>query len=183
VHNNPYKAHTSWPPENIASLPAKQQFHYEKTYRRRAKLKWARPTWRRWTGIIRDTAILGVVVWTVLFMEPPDGQRNPFVGVRRFVFGKVALLRGESEEGEERVETVLERKARERKERRIGFWRWLWMDPDTRPSLQRVMAEYAVFEEYDDSEEEDDEDGDDDDEEDVKRPLPKQTVSSGARRW
>jgi hypothetical protein len=135
---------------------------------------------------LRDTAIVGVVVYTVLFMEPPEGQRNPFVGIRRFVFGKLRVLRGESEEGEGegRVETVLERKARERKERRIGFWQWLWMDSETRPSLQRVMAEYAVFEEYDDSEEEDDdEDDDDEDEVDVKTPAPVKTLSSGARRW
>lgn len=44
VRFNPYKARKPWPPD-FAKLDPKYQFRIERRYRRRAKLKWARPRW------------------------------------------------------------------------------------------------------------------------------------------
>jgi hypothetical protein len=46
IHTNPYKAKKSWPPD-FTKLSPKHQFRLERRYRRRAKLKWARPTWTK----------------------------------------------------------------------------------------------------------------------------------------
>lgn len=42
VYTNPYKAKHSWPPD-FSKLSDKHQFRLERRYKRRAKLKWARP--------------------------------------------------------------------------------------------------------------------------------------------
>lgn len=44
IHNNPYKAQKQWPPD-FSKLHPKHQFRFERKYRRRSKLKWARPGW------------------------------------------------------------------------------------------------------------------------------------------
>ncbi len=44
IHNNPYKAQKQWPPD-FSKLHPKHQFRFERKYRRRSKLKWARPRW------------------------------------------------------------------------------------------------------------------------------------------
>lgn len=43
---NPYKAQRLWPP-NFDKLHPKDQFRLERRYRRRAKLKYARPQWTK----------------------------------------------------------------------------------------------------------------------------------------
>jgi len=48
--NNPYKAQKQWPPD-FTKLSTKHQFRFERRYRRRAKLKWARPRWMKITKI------------------------------------------------------------------------------------------------------------------------------------
>lgn len=48
-HTNPYKAKRHWPPD-FDKLSQKHQFRMERRYRRRAKLKWARP---RWTKMVK----------------------------------------------------------------------------------------------------------------------------------
>ena len=40
----PYKARKPWPPD-FSKLDPKYQFRLERRYRRRTKLKWARPKW------------------------------------------------------------------------------------------------------------------------------------------
>ncbi|CAD0092904.1 unnamed protein product, partial [Aureobasidium mustum] len=47
---NPYKAKRTWPPD-FAKLSQKHQFRLERRYRRRAKLKWARPTWTKFVKL------------------------------------------------------------------------------------------------------------------------------------
>lgn len=48
--SNPYKAKRPWPP-NFSQLSQKHQFQLERRYRRRAKLKWARPGWMKFTKV------------------------------------------------------------------------------------------------------------------------------------
>lgn len=95
---NPYKSKRTWPPD-FTKLSQKHQFRLERRYRRRAKLKWARPTWTKFVklatwGTISCMSLIGscdnhmlilglvVVVYGLLFMEIEEGT----------VFGTVCPL-------------------------------------------------------------------------------------------
>ena len=99
VHNNPYKAQKQWPPD-FSKLHSKHQFRFERKYRRRSKLKWARPRWTKavklaawgscgcecYPGFEEHTliALLVVLVYGVLFMdwgEMAGRDVKPFTGV------------------------------------------------------------------------------------------------------
>jgi len=80
IHNNPYRARKRWPPD-FNTLHPKQQFHFEKTYRRRAKLKYARPTWNKWTKLVQHTLIVFTLIYFVFICEPSHDQGTPFDGV------------------------------------------------------------------------------------------------------
>lgn len=79
IANNPFRAKRTWPPD-FSKLSQKHQFRLERRYRRRAKLKWARPTWVKTTKLAQWGIILFVVTYGVLFMEVDKG-RTPFDGV------------------------------------------------------------------------------------------------------
>lgn len=80
IHNNPYRARKKWPPD-FRTMHPKQQFHFEKTYRRRVKLKWARPTWTKWTKLLQHTLITFTIIYFVFICDPVHGQGTPFDGV------------------------------------------------------------------------------------------------------
>jgi hypothetical protein len=86
---NPYKSKRTWPPD-FTKLSQKHQFRLERRYRRRAKLKWARPTWTKFVklatwGTISCMSLIGscdnymlilgrvVVVYGLLFMDIEEG--------------------------------------------------------------------------------------------------------------
>ena len=52
AHANPYKAKRPWPPD-FSKLSEKHKFRLEKRYRRRAKLKWARPEWTKSVKLVQ----------------------------------------------------------------------------------------------------------------------------------
>ncbi|KAM3087413.1 hypothetical protein ACMFMG_001504 [Clarireedia jacksonii] len=82
IYANPYKAKRLWPPD-FAKLSQKHQFRLERRYKRRAKLKWARPRWTKGVKIVQLGAITFVVVYGVLFADWNKGlasQRTPFDG-------------------------------------------------------------------------------------------------------
>jgi hypothetical protein len=79
VVNNPYRARKKWPP-NFKNLHPKHQFHYEKTYRRRLKLKYARPTWTKATKIVQWSLIYGVLFYWIFLLEMGD-DGTPFDNV------------------------------------------------------------------------------------------------------
>jgi hypothetical protein len=58
VYTNPYKARKEWPPD-FSRLSKKYQFRYERKYKRRAKLKWARPRWTKAVKIAQMSSVLG----------------------------------------------------------------------------------------------------------------------------
>ncbi|PSK60366.1 hypothetical protein B9Z65_516 [Elsinoe australis] len=66
--SNPYKAKRPWPP-NFSQLSQKHQFQLERRYRRRAKLKWARPGWMKFTKVAQWGTIGFVLVYAVLFLN------------------------------------------------------------------------------------------------------------------
>ena len=82
-HNNPYTSKTKWPPD-FSRLSKLEQFRMEKAYRRRSKLKWARPTWNKWTKIVQNVLIYGTIFWWVFFLQMEDDGQNigtPFEAV------------------------------------------------------------------------------------------------------
>ena len=77
---NPYRARKSWPPD-FSTLHPKHQFHYEKTYRRRMKLKYARPRWTRGTKIVQWGLIYGVLFYWIFFLKVEGSDSTPFDSV------------------------------------------------------------------------------------------------------
>ncbi|ERF68418.1 hypothetical protein EPUS_03736 [Endocarpon pusillum Z07020] len=73
---NPYRARKTWPPD-FTTLHPKHQFHFEKTYRRRAKLKYARPRWTKGTKIVQFALTVLIVGYWVFFLEV-EGEGGTF---------------------------------------------------------------------------------------------------------
>lgn len=67
---NPYTSRKTWPPD-FSKLPERDRFRYEKTFRRRSKLKWARPRWMKATKIVQWGLIWATVGYWVFFLEVP----------------------------------------------------------------------------------------------------------------
>ena len=68
---NPYRAKKRWPP-NFEALSPRHKFHFEKTYRRRAKLKYTRPGWDRLVKLVRNGLVVAVIVYWVFWLEVED---------------------------------------------------------------------------------------------------------------
>ncbi|KIN02653.1 hypothetical protein OIDMADRAFT_119119 [Oidiodendron maius Zn] len=90
VLTNPYRAKRLWPPD-FAKLPPKHQFRLERRYKRRAKLKFARPRWTKAVRLAQLSSIVFVAVYGVLFMEwnldTSENGEQPFSGVRNWFWG------------------------------------------------------------------------------------------------
>jgi hypothetical protein len=84
---NRYPAKKKWPP-NLQKLTDKQNYRFERKFKRRVTLKSLRPQWNRWIKIVQWSTISFIVVYGVLFhdfaqdpMNPRPGQQ-PFAGLR-----------------------------------------------------------------------------------------------------
>ncbi|KAF2639111.1 hypothetical protein P280DRAFT_470515 [Massarina eburnea CBS 473.64] len=84
---NRFTAKKHWPP-NLRILTYKQQFRFERKFKRRLRLKSIKPLWQKWTKIVQWSMISFVAVYGVLFhdwskdpMNPRPGEQ-PFKGVR-----------------------------------------------------------------------------------------------------
>ncbi|RMZ88122.1 hypothetical protein DV736_g4647, partial [Chaetothyriales sp. CBS 134916] len=113
---NPYRARKTWPPD-FHKLHPKQQFHFEKTFRRRAMLKWARPNWNKWVRRVQRSMLLTAMLYFVFIAEPDGG--TPFDGFRVWFFGRLKNLGALSEEGVEEA-TRLEKEAMADRDRRLA---------------------------------------------------------------
>ncbi|KAK2768426.1 hypothetical protein FQN54_000281 [Arachnomyces sp. PD_36] len=84
---NPHKAKRHWPPD-MTKLSEKQQFRIERKYRRRAKLKYARPRWMKFTKLVQWGFIAFTIVYAALFLEwdVNDKRGNPFESFRKSFF-------------------------------------------------------------------------------------------------
>ncbi|OQO12974.1 hypothetical protein B0A48_02438 [Cryoendolithus antarcticus] len=91
--SNPYTSKRTWPP-HFDSLSPKHRFSLERRYRRRAKLKWARPTWTKGVKLAQWGSILFVTVYGVLFMEGPEGQKGVFSGIRKWCGEQAEIAAG-----------------------------------------------------------------------------------------
>lgn len=56
IKNNPYKVKRPWPPD-YASLPQNYQLRLERRFRRRSKLKWARPRMMKVLDVVQYVSI------------------------------------------------------------------------------------------------------------------------------
>ncbi|KAK5256615.1 hypothetical protein LTR16_002852 [Cryomyces antarcticus] len=84
-HTNPYKAKKEWPPD-FTKLSSKYQFRLERRYRRRAKLKWARPRWTKAVKLAQWGSAVFILTYGVLFMDWGN-EKTPFKGVREWYHG------------------------------------------------------------------------------------------------
>ncbi|CZT16664.1 uncharacterized protein RCC_02499 [Ramularia collo-cygni] len=80
INKNPYTCKRTWPPD-FTQLSPKHKFRLERRYRRRAKLKWARPQWTKFVKLSTWASIAFVCVYGVLFLEIDQG-RTPFDDIR-----------------------------------------------------------------------------------------------------
>ena len=85
---NKYHVKKKWPP-NFRALTEKQQFRFERKFKRRIKLKSMRPVWDRRIKVVQWSMIGFIVVYGVLFhdfrkdpMNPRPGEQ-PFEGLRQ----------------------------------------------------------------------------------------------------
>ncbi|KAK4547965.1 hypothetical protein LTR36_010684 [Oleoguttula mirabilis] len=75
AETNPYRSKRTWPPD-FTKLSQKHQFRLERRYRRRTKLKWARPTWKKVTKLTQWGSILFVVVYGVGWLDMSGGREG-----------------------------------------------------------------------------------------------------------
>ncbi|RDW75759.1 hypothetical protein BP5796_06580 [Coleophoma crateriformis] len=92
VYSSPYKAKRLWPPD-FSKLSPKHQFRLERRYKRRAKLKWARPRWTKAVKIVQMSSILFVAVYGVLFLDwNQPTEKQPFQDIRKWFFGMTGSM-------------------------------------------------------------------------------------------
>ncbi|KAF2446794.1 hypothetical protein P171DRAFT_334156, partial [Karstenula rhodostoma CBS 690.94] len=80
---NRHKAKKHWPP-NLRVLTEKQQFRFERKFKRRLRLKSIKPQWQKWTKIVQWNLIGFVVVYGVLFHDFAKDSMNPRPGEQPF---------------------------------------------------------------------------------------------------
>ncbi|KAJ5322810.1 hypothetical protein N7452_011099 [Penicillium brevicompactum] len=84
AYYSPYQPKRQWPPD-MKKLSPKHQFRLERKYRRRAALKYARPTFMKAVTIGQWVVIGFVIIYAVLFMEWETSD-TPFHGIRDSFF-------------------------------------------------------------------------------------------------
>ncbi|KAJ4400064.1 hypothetical protein N0V91_008945 [Didymella pomorum] len=80
---NRYPAKKTWPP-NLRELTEKQQFHFERKFKRRTRLKSIKPTWNKWTKIVQWSLISFIIVHGVFFYDFSTDPMNPTPGKQPF---------------------------------------------------------------------------------------------------
>ncbi|KAK4507507.1 hypothetical protein PRZ48_001242 [Zasmidium cellare] len=90
IETNPYRSKKTWPPD-FTKLSQKHQFRLERRYRRRTKLKWARPNWNKGVKLVTWGSIVFVLTYGVLFLEVDEGI-TPFDGIRKWYNEQVGTM-------------------------------------------------------------------------------------------
>lgn len=100
LDNNPYRAKRRWPPD-FSQISSKHQFRLERRYRRRTKLKWARPGWNKGVKLAQWGSILFVTIYGVGFLEVDrvdiNGEKKiktVFDGVREWMSKQIGDIEG-----------------------------------------------------------------------------------------
>jgi len=89
---NRFKVKKVWPPQ-LRELTEKQQFRFERKFKRRLRIKSIKPQWQKWTKIVQWSMISFVLVYGVFWhdfakdpMNPRPGEQ-PFKGLRAWMRG------------------------------------------------------------------------------------------------
>ncbi|MCJ1253939.1 hypothetical protein MMC24_001753 [Lignoscripta atroalba] len=90
LQTNPYKAQRLWPPD-FSKIDTKHQFRLERRYRRRAKLKWARPGWTKAVKLAQWGSGIFVLGYGVLYMDWGT-METPFQGIRKWFHEQTASI-------------------------------------------------------------------------------------------
>ncbi|KAF2655945.1 hypothetical protein K491DRAFT_576072, partial [Lophiostoma macrostomum CBS 122681] len=73
---NRYRAQTQWPPV-LRNLPHRQQFRFERKFKRRLRMKAVDEVWNRWVGVGMWSIIGFIVVYSVFFHDFRKDKNNP----------------------------------------------------------------------------------------------------------
>ncbi|KXH36467.1 hypothetical protein CSIM01_04982 [Colletotrichum simmondsii] len=68
VFTNPYRTKKVWPP-NFTNLSPQSQLRFEKKYKRRLALVYARPRWNKAVKLAQLATVIGFLGWTFFFSE------------------------------------------------------------------------------------------------------------------
>ncbi|KAK8086703.1 hypothetical protein PG994_001677 [Apiospora phragmitis] len=80
-----FKPKKVWPPD-FSKLSEKEQFRFERKYKRRVKLATMRPRWDKYVKLAQLFSVTGVLVYSLLFMEG-NTEEQPFQGIRSRFWG------------------------------------------------------------------------------------------------
>ncbi|KAK6824876.1 hypothetical protein PG987_012370 [Apiospora arundinis] len=80
-----FKPKKVWPPD-FSKLSEKEQFRFERKYKRRVKLATMRPRWDKYVKLAQLFSVTGVLVYSILFMEW-NTEQQPFQGIRSRFWG------------------------------------------------------------------------------------------------
>ncbi|KAF2470732.1 uncharacterized protein BDR25DRAFT_261892, partial [Lindgomyces ingoldianus] len=80
---NRFPAKKKWPP-NVRELSAKQQFRFERKYKRRALLKSIRPVWDKSLALVQWSLISFILVYGIFFYDWPHDPHRPGAGKEPF---------------------------------------------------------------------------------------------------
>ncbi len=80
IHNNPYRAQRSWPPD-FSKMDPKHQFRLERRYRRRTKMAYTRPAWNRGVKLTQYALILLTLGYGIFYIPWGEERGSPFEGV------------------------------------------------------------------------------------------------------
>ncbi|CAZ79871.1 unnamed protein product [Tuber melanosporum] len=79
-----YKAKKPWPPD-FSLLSQKHQFRLERRYRRRMKLKFARPRLHKAVNLAQGVIISAVLLWGVFINDWGERGNRPVQPIRNWV--------------------------------------------------------------------------------------------------
>ncbi|KAK8134246.1 hypothetical protein PG984_006258 [Apiospora sp. TS-2023a] len=82
-----FKPKKIWPPD-FSKLSEKEQFRFERKYKRRVKLATMRPRWDKYVKLAQLFSVTGVAVYSILFMDW-NTEQQPFQGIRGRFWGAV----------------------------------------------------------------------------------------------
>ncbi|TDZ15075.1 hypothetical protein Cob_v011940 [Colletotrichum orbiculare MAFF 240422] len=68
VFSNPYRTKKVWPPD-FTNLSYQTQLRFEKKYKRRLALVYARPRWDKAIKLLQLVTVVGFIGWVFLFSE------------------------------------------------------------------------------------------------------------------
>jgi hypothetical protein len=89
---NRFPMRKKWPP-SFREMTERQQFRFERKFKRRIKMKASRPMWNKWVGVVQWSLISFIIVYGVLFHDFAKDPMNPRQGEQPFKTLREAMWR------------------------------------------------------------------------------------------